>query len=125
MNDHGSDNDSHYGQNDNMVDLNDMHMNIIQTAGAIQEMTQTKGKKMVTSDNEIDRDSPLPPPPKKQKGISINEPLEAPRAQQTNPQIPTNRGKKVRNNIATKQVNECSKIASPPQDPNYASHVLP
>jgi len=28
MSDHGSDNNSHYGQNDNMVNLNDMHVNI-------------------------------------------------------------------------------------------------
>uniref|UniRef100_M1DYK4 Uncharacterized protein n=1 Tax=Solanum tuberosum TaxID=4113 RepID=M1DYK4_SOLTU len=36
MSDHGSDNDSHYGQNDNMGDLNDMSINVIYTTGAIQ-----------------------------------------------------------------------------------------
>jgi len=36
MSDHFSDNDSHYGKNDIMSDLNDMHINIIETTGAIQ-----------------------------------------------------------------------------------------
>jgi len=31
MSDHGIDNDSNYGQNENMGGLNDMHMNVIQT----------------------------------------------------------------------------------------------
>lgn len=35
MNEHGSVNDIHYGQNNQMDDLNGMHMNIVQTMRAI------------------------------------------------------------------------------------------
>jgi len=36
MSDHRSDNDSHFGQNGNIDDLNNMHMNVIQTTRAIR-----------------------------------------------------------------------------------------
>lgn len=36
MSDHGSDSDSHYGPNENMDEINDMHMNVIATIWAIQ-----------------------------------------------------------------------------------------
>uniref|UniRef100_M1DAA8 Uncharacterized protein n=1 Tax=Solanum tuberosum TaxID=4113 RepID=M1DAA8_SOLTU len=42
---HGSDNDSHHGQNDNMGDLKDMHVNIVQTTGAIW-ITLTIGREV-------------------------------------------------------------------------------
>jgi len=35
MSDHGSDNDNHNGQNKNMGDLNDMHVDIFQITGAM------------------------------------------------------------------------------------------
>jgi len=78
---------------------------------------------VVTSDTESDRDSP-PPPLKSHKGISINEPSEAPRTQQANPPTPTSGGKKLRKQIATKQVSIHSKLVSPPQDPTSASRVV-
>ena len=37
-------------------------------------MTRTKEKQVLTLDILLDRDAPPPPPLKKQKGISINEP---------------------------------------------------
>lgn len=51
---------------------------------ALQVMERTKGKQVVFSNTDLYREL-IPPPPKKQKGISINNPLEASRAQQTNP----------------------------------------
>ena len=42
MSDYGSENDSHYGQNDNISDLNDTRMNIVQTMGAIRIPSTTE-----------------------------------------------------------------------------------
>lgn len=93
----------------------------------LYEMARTKGNQVVSSDTESDRESslfPPHPPLKKWKGISINEPLEIICAQRTNAQAPTSGGKKVRKHITTKHVNIRSKLVSPPQDPNHASHFL-
>ncbi|KAH0712006.1 hypothetical protein KY285_007642 [Solanum tuberosum] len=89
-------------------------------------MTKTKGKQVASSNTELDtKHSPPLPSPKKQKGMSINEPSEASHTQQANPQTPISGCKKVRKHITTKHVNIQSKLVSPPQDPNPDSHVLP
>jgi len=35
MSDHESDNDSHYGQNENVGDLNGIHINVVHITGVI------------------------------------------------------------------------------------------
>uniref|UniRef100_M1E099 Uncharacterized protein n=1 Tax=Solanum tuberosum TaxID=4113 RepID=M1E099_SOLTU len=88
-------------------------------------MARTKGKRVVTSDTELEREFSHPSPLKNNQGILITEPSNSPRQQHTTPHSYTHMSEQPKKVVARKRTDIRSKLIQLAQAQSPASCVLP